>query len=148
MTSSGSVANHFGAVDETTKRLVGRCAQVSWLKEEDEDQTGSMVAKKLLGVEMPSAMTSSLSVVDFAAAHKEEPSVRTPGRGRNGGVGLLDEGGKGDGGVVGMGNGGKGDGGVGLDNGGKGDADGDGWHRYNKPVKQQVISPFDVEGEA
>lgn len=95
MTSSGSVANHFGAVDETTKRLVGRCAQVSWLKEEDEDQASSIVAKKLLGVEMPSAMTSSLSVVDFAATHNEEPSIRAPGHGRNGGIGLSN-GGNGD----------------------------------------------------
>ena len=106
MTSSGSVANHFGAVDETTKRLVGRCAQVSWLKEEDEDQASNAVAKKLLGIEIPSAMTSSLSVVDFAAAHKGEPSVRTPGHGR--------------------------DGGVRLDNGGKGDT----WLGYNKPIEQ------------
>ena len=134
MTSSGSVANHFGAVDETTKRLVGRCAQVSWLKEEDEDHVAgnSLVAKKLLGVEMPSAMTSSLSVVDFAAAHKEEPSVRAPGRGREG-IGWWD-------------NGGKGDGGVGLNNGRRGEKEA--WHGYPKPIEQQVKSPFDVEGEA
>lgn len=106
MTSSGSVANHFGAVDETTKRLVGRCAQVSWLKEEDEDQASNIVAKKILGVEIPSAMTSSLSVVDFAAAHKEEPSIRSPNYGR--------------------------DRGVGLNNGGKGD----GLHGYDKPIEQ------------
>lgn len=99
---------------------MGRCAQVSWLKEEDEDQAGNtanMVAKKLLGVEMPSAMTSSLSVVDFAAAHDEEASVRAPRQGR--------------------------DGAVGLDNWERGD----GWRGYNKPAGQ-VKSPFDVEGEA
>lgn len=106
MTSSGSVVNHFGAVDETTKRLVERCAQVSWLKEEDEDQANNTAAKKLLGIEIPSAMTSSLSVVEFAAAHKEEPSTRTPSHGR--------------------------DGGVELDNGGKEDE----WHGHGKPIEQ------------
>lgn len=149
MTSSGSVANHFGAVDETTKRLVGRCAQVSWLKEEDEDHVAgnSLVAKKLLDVEMPSAMTSSLSVVDFAAAHKEEPSVRAPGRGRgrDGGIGWWDNSGKGDGN-------GDGDGGVELNNGRREqeeEEEEEVWHGYPKPIEeQQVKSPFDVEGEA
>lgn len=93
----------------------------------------NIVAKKLLGVEMPSAMTSSLSVVDFAAAHKEEPSVRAPRHDREGIGGL------------GSGREGEGDGGVGLKNGGKGD----GWHGYPKPKPvEQVKSPFDVEGEA
>lgn len=126
MTSSGSVANHFGALDETTKRLVGRCAQISWLKEEDEDQVRNMAAKKLLGIEIPSAMTSSLSVVDFAAAHIEEPSIRTPGHARDGGAG--------------------GGAGAGLNNGGK--KGHDGLHAYDKPIIKQGKSPFDVDDEA
>ena len=64
---------HFGAVDETTKRLVARCAKVKWLREEE------VGAGKFLGVEMPSAMASSVSVVEVAA-HTEKPGVLTPSR--------------------------------------------------------------------
>ena len=79
MTSDGGMT-HFGAVDETTKRLVARCAKVKWLKEDIESSNGSpVVAKKLLEIEMPSAMTSSVSVVEVAA-HKEKPGVQTPSR--------------------------------------------------------------------
>jgi hypothetical protein len=119
MTSSGSVVNHFGAVDETTKRLVGRCAQVQWLKDDNEDAGGSAVAKKLLGMENPSAMTSSLSVVEFAAAHKGKPGLRTPSHG-------------GEGGRVGLGN---------------GAARVDECHGTEKSIEQEK-SPFEVEGEA
>jgi hypothetical protein len=80
MTSSGSAVNHFGAVDETTKRLVGRCAQVPWLKEEMEDNKVTN-QKGLLGIEIPSAMTSALSVVEFASAHKDSPSMQTSDEG-------------------------------------------------------------------
>lgn len=92
MTSSGSAINHFGAVDETTKRLVGRCAQVPWLKDEIEDNTATNATAKsrLLGIEIPSAMTSALSVVEFASAHKEKPNTQTSDRG--GIVGLRDNG--------------------------------------------------------
>ena len=86
MTSSGNAGKHFDAVDETTKRLVGRCAQVPWLKEDVEDEASNVVAKKLLGIEIPSAMTSSLSVVEFAASHKEMPGMQRLSRGRDGGV--------------------------------------------------------------
>lgn len=71
---------HFGAVDETTKRLVGRCVRVPWLKEDPERAGGeSAVAKKLLGVEMPGGMASSLSVVEVTT-HKEKPGVLTGSR--------------------------------------------------------------------
>ena len=71
---------HFGAVDETTKRLVARCVKVDWLREDVETASGKeTVAKKLLGVELPGAMASSLSVVEVAA-HKEKPGVQTPSR--------------------------------------------------------------------
>lgn len=82
MTSDGGMT-HFGAVDETTKRLVARCVKVKWLKEDAEASNGGpgneMVAKKLLGVELPSAMASSLSMVEVAA-QKEKPGVQTPSR--------------------------------------------------------------------
>ena len=79
MTSDGGMT-HFGTVDETTKRLVARCVKVNWLSEDVEAASGNeTVAKKLLGVELPSAMASSLSVVEVAA-HKEKPGVQTPSR--------------------------------------------------------------------
>ncbi|KAG7009038.1 cell surface mannoprotein [Physcia stellaris] len=82
MTSDGGTT-HFGAVDETTKRLVARCVKVKWLQEDAEAGNGGpgneLVAKKLLGVELPSAMASALSVVEVAA-HKEKPGVQTPSR--------------------------------------------------------------------
>ena len=73
MSSDGGNMTHFGAVDETTKRLVARCAKVKWLREEE------VGAGKFLGVEMPSAMASSVSVVEVAA-HTEKPGVLTPSR--------------------------------------------------------------------
>ena len=78
MTSSGGAAGHFGAVDETTKRLVGRCVRVPWLKEEVGE---GHAAKKLLGIGVVGAMESSLSVLEVAA-HKEKPGVQTPSRGK------------------------------------------------------------------
>lgn len=72
MTSDGGMT-HFGAVDETTKRLVARCAKVKWLREDE------VAAGKFLGVEMPGAMASSVSVVEVAA-HTEKPGVQTPSR--------------------------------------------------------------------
>ncbi|KAL8831254.1 MAG: hypothetical protein Q9170_005373 [Blastenia crenularia] len=83
--SGGAMENHFGAVDETTKRLVGRCMRVSWLNDTDGgDGKGNgegTVARKLLGVEMPGGMTSSLSVVEVTT-QKEKPGVLTGSRGR------------------------------------------------------------------
>ena len=71
---------HFGAVDETTKRLVGRCAKVAWLKEDESKGVRPVSPKKrLLSVEMPTAMESSLSVVEVAA-QTEKPGVKTPSR--------------------------------------------------------------------
>ncbi|KAL9603651.1 MAG: hypothetical protein Q9219_000970 [cf. Caloplaca sp. 3 TL-2023] len=88
MTASGG-EDHFGAVDETTKRLVGRCEKVAWLEEDDatnreEGEKGGgkeKVAKKLLNVEMPGGMTSSLSVVEVTT-QKERPGVLTGSRER------------------------------------------------------------------
>lgn len=66
-------------MDETTIRLVARCAKVPWLKEEEDGEPtpSKLVAKNLLCVEQPSAMASALSVVEVAA-HMEKPGVQTP----------------------------------------------------------------------
>lgn len=74
--------HHFGAVDDTTKRLVGRCVRVPWLKDELEPGDGeAKVARKLLGAEMPGGMASSLSVVEVTT-QKERPGVLTGSRQR------------------------------------------------------------------
>lgn len=64
-------------MDETTKRLVGRCIRVSWLQDEAEGQAADVVVKKLLDVQHQDAMTSALSVVEVAV-HTEKPGVQTP----------------------------------------------------------------------
>ena len=72
--------HHFGAIDETTKRLVGRCGKVGWLK--DEEALGlspTWVKQRLLSVDLPSAMESSLSVVEVTT-QRERPGVKTPSR--------------------------------------------------------------------
>ena len=76
--------NHFGAVDETTKRLVGRCGRVAWLKDGDptSPETPTKMKQRLLSVSMPSAMESSLSVVEVAA-QKSAPGIQTPSRANN-----------------------------------------------------------------
>lgn len=81
MTSEGGVS-HFGAVDETTKRLVGRCARVKWLRieaEESEAERKGPKSRKLLGVEQVSAMASALSVMEVAK-QGERPGVQTLSR--------------------------------------------------------------------
>ena len=80
--------HHFGAVDETTKRLVGRCGRVGWLQQEGESPgSPTKLKQRLLSVSMPSAMESSLSVVEVAA-QTSKPGVKTPSR-------AADEGAKG-----------------------------------------------------
>ena len=61
---------HFGAVDETTKRLVGRCGRVGWLKDEEaHGLSPTWVKHRLLSVDLPSAMESSLSVVEVTVSY-------------------------------------------------------------------------------
>ena len=87
MTSEGGVS-HFGAVDETTKRLVGRCVRVKWLRAEEggsEAERNGAVARKFLGVEQAGAMASALSVVEVAA-QRERPGVQTLSRKEAGGA--------------------------------------------------------------
>lgn len=79
--------HHFGAVDETTKRLVGRCGRVAWLQpqqaeEEDGEESQRSPTKmkqRMLSVSMSGAMGSSLSVVEVAA-QTSKPGVKTPSR--------------------------------------------------------------------
>ena len=79
----GSAMGHFGAVDETTKRLVSRCSKVSWLtadvmNEEPEEKNPSKIKQRLLSVaRLPSAMESSLSIGEVAA-QKSAPGAITP----------------------------------------------------------------------
>ena len=81
MTSNTGVGMlHFGAVDETTKRLVSRCVQVPWLQDSEEEQEKDM-ARNYLGLGLhPEAAKSSLSVMEVAV-HKAKPGVQTPSRG-------------------------------------------------------------------
>lgn len=103
---SGEGSHHFAPADTTTLRLVERCRSVVWLKEDSSEEdaesyspTGSRrgdgdgqreLAMRSLGMELPSAAASTLSVV-AVAAHTEKPGVVTPSlglrRGKNGVVG-------------------------------------------------------------
>lgn len=121
--------HHFGAVDETTKRLVGRCGRVIWLKnEESPSLSPTWLKQRFLGVNLPNAMESSLSVVEVTT-QREKPGVKTPSRGgddrasENNGSSVKDSGTDGDGAVT---------------------AGNDG---VTKAVGE-VKSPFEVEGEA
>lgn len=128
MSGGGVTGGHFGSVDETTERLVARCRAVAWLEVD-----GQVAAVKknagLLGVEMPGAMTSALSVVEVTA-QREKPGVQTPSRGK------MDKG-------------------TGGEEGEDGDGDGDGDGALLKPHGgttgmglAEEKSPFEVEGEA
>lgn len=87
---------HFAPVDETVIRLVIRCKQIEWLREEGDEQDQeierklsevapqqSEVAKKMLGMSLDEGGVSQLSVVDVSAnVAKEKPSVPAPRRNR------------------------------------------------------------------
>ena len=80
---------HFGAVDETTKRLVGRCGRVPWLQGSEDGAATSphsptKLKQRLLSVSLPQAMESSLSVMEVAS-QKSKPGVKTPSRANDGG---------------------------------------------------------------
>ena len=94
---------HFGAVDETTQRLGARCAQVAWLRDEDDakdsvtngngmgpspngnsadSRNDGKPGGKLLGISLDASRgASSLSVVEVAA-HHAKPGEQTPSRAR------------------------------------------------------------------
>jgi hypothetical protein len=80
--TDGAALLHFGAVDDTTKRLVKRCVQVPWLRagiEEDESEQVLLSPKNNhldLGANSE-ARKSSVSVLEIAS-HREKPGVQTP----------------------------------------------------------------------
>ena len=97
---AGAGNRHFEQPDATTVRLVKRCLAVEWLKEDSDEQMTATkkaeamensaeasgqttVAKRAvgLGLELPEAQESSLSVVEMATK-KEKPGVLMPSRGR------------------------------------------------------------------
>ena len=81
LVGGGAGLTHFGAIDETTKRLGSRCAQVSWLGavEENGDESPQFLS---IGVN-PKAGESSLSVVgDKVAAHIAKPGEQAPSLGK------------------------------------------------------------------
>lgn len=85
---------HFGAVDETTKRLVGRCRRVPWLRGEEASaatfpNSPTKLKQRLLSVSLPQAMESSLSVMEVAS-QKSKPGVKTPSRANKEGQGVGD----------------------------------------------------------
>ena len=78
----GGAISHFGAVDNTTKRLVGRCNTVHWLQDDQSESAepspvSTRAAQRLLSVSQPSAMESSLSVIEVAA-QTSKPGEQTP----------------------------------------------------------------------
>ncbi|KAK0324269.1 pre-rRNA processing [Friedmanniomyces endolithicus] len=89
-------AAHFAPVDETVIRLVIRCKQIEWLKQDGDEHDEELerklaefapkesdVAKKLMGMSLDDAGVSSLSVVEVAAkVTKEKPTVPAPRRRR------------------------------------------------------------------
>lgn len=94
--------NHFAPVDETTQRLVKRCAAVPWLqpptitRTDTSETTDSGVqsptepaagdgqkelARRMLGMSVDDGGASSTSVLEVAS-HIAEPGVKTPSRGK------------------------------------------------------------------
>jgi hypothetical protein len=86
---SGVRSNHFQPVDQTTVRLVSRCATVPWLKPSPEEWgKPENPAHRALGMSLAQNGESSMSIVEVAA-QKERPGIHiTPRRmadGTNGG---------------------------------------------------------------
>lgn len=87
---------HFAPVNETVVRLVTRCQQIEWLRDEADRHEGDPlsptvgspptdtdVAKRLLGMNLAEAGESNLSVLDVTAkVEKEKPMVPAPRRRR------------------------------------------------------------------
>lgn len=84
---------HFAPADGTIIRLVTRCRQVDWLRDENDSSDENQrlhpnsplkdkdVAKKLLGMNLAEAGVSNLSVLDVTAkVEKEKPMVPAPRR--------------------------------------------------------------------
>ena len=69
---------HFGAVDETTKRLGARCAQVAWLLAAGEEASGTTAAAGIAGAVpgvVPSGSSNALGIGVNATAGESSLSV-------------------------------------------------------------------------
>ncbi|KAH8151591.1 uncharacterized protein LAJ45_04213 [Morchella importuna] len=79
---SGVRSNHFQPVDQTTARLVSRCANVEWIKAPPgETIHPENPAHRLLGMSLGRQAQSSMSVLEVAS-QSEKPGVYTPSRNR------------------------------------------------------------------
>lgn len=79
---------HFAPVDDTIVRLVTRCRQIEWIRDESDEPTPAEkhamksplsdadIAKKLLGMNMTEAGDSKLSIIDVAAKVEKEERKR------------------------------------------------------------------------
>lgn len=92
LADAGANHRHFERPDETTLRLVARCLAVDWLREETDGLEGSdeipkgagsaVVANRALGLTIPEARESSISVVEVASLHAK-PGEHTPSKKRD-----------------------------------------------------------------
>ena len=85
---------HFGPVDPTTERLVRRCLDIPWLQTDRENTLDSLPSspnsrngskpglKKTLGMSVPCAARSDLSVMEIAVQN-EKPGVQAPSNRKN-----------------------------------------------------------------
>lgn len=79
---SGVRSNHFQPVDQTTARLVSRCANVQWIQAPPgETIYPENPAHRLLGMSLGRQAQSSMSVLEVAS-QSEKPGVYTPSRNR------------------------------------------------------------------
>lgn len=72
-------SNHFQPVDQTTVRLVARCANVGWVRAESVRPENP--ATRILGMSLGHHGQSSVSVMEVAH-QSEKPGVYTPSRSR------------------------------------------------------------------
>ncbi|CUS08141.1 unnamed protein product [Tuber aestivum] len=94
---SGVRSNHFQPVDQTTIRLVSRCANVPWLRSTPEENAHpENPAHRVLGISLAHHGQSSVSLMEVASK-SEKPGVITPSRRLGTGGTNLDGGGNGNG---------------------------------------------------
>ncbi|GAM90297.1 hypothetical protein ANO11243_083400 [Dothideomycetidae sp. 11243] len=86
---ASSSSHHFAPADSTVVRLVTRCRQIDWLREESDEHEHDLVllrsppsdtdvAKRLLGMNNIDAGISSLSVLDVTAKVEKEEKKQRP----------------------------------------------------------------------
>lgn len=83
---ASSSSQHFAPADGTVVRLVTRCRQIEWLRDDSDEHESPLksavsdtdVAKRLLGMTNVEAGISSLSVLDVAAKVEKEEKKQRP----------------------------------------------------------------------